>query len=145
MKQNFRKKTRRRRAGFTLIEVLLVLVILVILGSLVGIQVHNAQLRANVNAAKSQIGLFKTPIEAFNLDVGRYPSTLDDLVTPPSDLADPTKWGPNPYIDGGKIPLDPWEQSYRYEPPAEDSTEYRIWSTGRDRTDGTEDDISNQD
>ncbi|MEX2120973.1 MAG: type II secretion system major pseudopilin GspG [Pirellulales bacterium] len=138
---------RRRRQGFTLIEVLLVLVILVILGSFAVFQVGAAQRKALNNAAKSQIGTFQTPLDMYQLDVGQYPSTsagLDALLYPPSELQNPNKWGPEAYIN--KIPQDPWQRPYQYSYPGKMNTEsYDIWSFGPDGQDGTEDDIGNWD
>jgi general secretion pathway protein G len=136
-----RKKTRRRKDGFTLIEVLLVLVILVILASLVGFYVRGAQQRALVDAAKSQIGSFKQCVEGFQLDVRNYPSSaggLQSLITPPSDLRNPDRWK-GPYLDSKKVPLDPWDMPYQYQ--LVDANNYEIWSLGPDGADGTEDDI----
>jgi general secretion pathway protein G len=134
---------RRRRQGFTLIEVLLVLVILVILGSLVGIQIRGAQKKALVNAAKSQIGLFKMPLESFSLDLGDFPSSsagLTALVSSAGD-AQSSKWQ-GPYMD--KIPLDPWERPYQYANPGRhNSNSFDVWSLGPDGADGTDDDIGN--
>ena len=144
MKRRF-THSRRRRAGFTLIEVLLVLVILVVLGSFVGFQLQNARKRSQLDTARAQIGQFTTPIETFSLHIGRYPNALEDLIVAPSDLADPTKWGPEPYLNKDKIPLDPWDNAYKYEAPAEGTSRYRIWSAGPDGIDGNDDDISNQD
>ena len=145
MQRRFRP-ARRRRAGFTLLEVLLVLVILVILGSFATVQLRNARRRALVDQARVQISNFKEAIMHFEQSIGQFPSSLDDLVTPPSDLADPTKWGPEPYLTSGTVvPLDPWENAYKYEPPAEGEYQFRIWSSGPDGADGTNDDISNLD
>lgn len=132
---------RRRRAGFTLMEVLLVLAILVILGSFAVMSYTSVMSDADRNAAKSQIGLFDTPIQRYYLNLKQYPPSLEALVTPPADLADPSKWG-QPYMD--KIPLDPWNRPYQYMAPGKrNPTKYDVWSLGPDGVDGTEDDIGN--
>lgn len=136
---------RRRQRGFTLVEVLLVLVILVILASLVVTAYGPIQRRARINAARTQVGLFKTAMENFQLVTGNYPTTdqgLEALRNPPSDLpdADPADW---PMIDS-EIPLDPWGMAYQYESPGQHNVNgYDIWSLGPDKVDGTEDDIGN--
>ena len=82
-------RNRRRKGGFTLIEVLLVLVILVVLASLAVVAYGPIQRRANINAAKSQIGLFGTPLQTYQMTVGHFPTTaqgLDALRNPPADL-----------------------------------------------------------
>ena len=136
---------KHRRDGFTLIEVLLVLVILVILASLVGFYARGAQKTALENAARSQIGNFKTCIEGYQLDVRSYPSTsqgLQALITPPSDLRNAERWK-GPYMDAREVPLDPWDSPYQYQ--LIDPDNYRIWSVGPDGADGSEDDISSTD
>lgn len=132
----------RRRRGFTLIEVLLVLVILVVLASLAVVAYGPIQRRANINAAKSQIGLFKTPLQTYQMTVGSYPQTLDALRAPPADLANPAKWD-GPYLDSD-VPLDPWGAPYYYAYPGSHSVDsYDLWSAGPDGVSGTEDDIGN--
>ncbi len=135
----------QKRHGFTLIEVLLVLVILVILASLVGISVRNAQKNALKDAAAARIGQLKTCVAAFQLDLRRYPTTaqgLQALITAPSDLPNPDRWR-GPYLDSKEAPTDPWDAPYQYQ--LIDADNYRIWSIGPDGADGTEDDISSTD
>src|SRR6185437_9610043 len=107
----------RRREAFTLIEVLLVLVILVILGSLVGIQIRSAQKKGLVNAAKTQVGMFKTPLDMYQLDLGNYPSSsagLEALRSAPGDAQD-SKWA-GPYLEKA-VPLEHWGRQYQYASP----------------------------
>jgi general secretion pathway protein G len=139
---NKTQASRRRRPAFTLMEVLLVLAILVILGGTVGIYFAKVQTGAYSDVAKNQINLFKQQLELYRLHVGTYPSTTQGLAAlraAPLDLPNPYKWK-GPYA-ADEIPLDPWDNEYRYE--LLDPTQYRIWSVGPDLTDGTEDDISN--
>ena len=133
---------RRRRGGFTLMEVLLVLVILVILGSLAVGMFTGTQRKAQVNAARSQIGAFETPIGTYYLDINEYPPDLESLRRPPSNLENPAKWA-GPYLNK-QIPLDPWDRPYQYTYPGRNRPEeYDIWSLGPDGVDGTDDDIGN--
>ena len=121
----------RRRPGFTLIEVLLVLVILVILASLVVVSIGPIQKRANVNAAKSQIGLFKTPLQTYQMDVGTFPSSLEALRVRPGDIPNPQKWG-GPYLDAA-VPLDPWQNPYHYQCPGNHNPDsYDVWTMSPD-------------
>jgi len=138
---NFRTN-RRRRAGFTLMEVLLVLAILVILGSMVTYYFVGAQTKAYARAAQSQIGMFERMLTDYRLDVGTYPNTsqgLTSLREAPGDLANTNKWG-GPYMSK-PVPADPWGNPYQYE--LQDAENFRIWSWGPDGQDGTEDDIDN--
>jgi general secretion pathway protein G len=136
---------RRRQGGFTLIEVLLVLVILVILASFVVVAIGPIQRRANVNAAKTQIGMFKTPLQTYQMTVGSYPTTaqgLDALRMPPPDLPNPAKWD-GPYLEA-QVPTDPWGNFYQYAYPGiHNPDSYDAWSFGPDGMNGTEDDIGN--
>ncbi|NOX55565.1 MAG: prepilin-type N-terminal cleavage/methylation domain-containing protein [Planctomycetes bacterium] len=89
MKTFKRKESRRqrRRAGFTLVELLIVMAILVLLVSLVGPRLLGSKKKADIGAAKTQIGLFEAALERFALDMGRFPTTeegLQALITPPS-------------------------------------------------------------
>lgn len=117
-----------RRRGFTLMEILLVLVILVILGSMVGVFISGARKRAFTDAARNQLNLFKGQMEQYNLDIGAFPTAqqgLQALRQAPADLRNPAKWR-GPYA-GGDIPADPWGNPYEYEG---DGAAYRIWSAG---------------
>lgn len=135
-------KSRRRRGGFTLIEVLLVLVILVTLASLAVTTFDGISRRAKINAAKVQLGLFKGQLDLYKMSLNWYPSTqqgLAALCNPPTDLVDPGLWD-GPYTE--KIPYDPWDQEYRYQCPGTNA-DYDLWSAGPDLQDNTEDDIGN--
>lgn len=131
--------------GVTLIEVLLVLAILVVIGSLAVVAIGPIQRSAYMNAAKTQLNAFKTPLQAYRIDIGSYPSTsqgLEALRQPPSDLSSPTKWR-GPYLET-PVPLDPWGNPYRYEYPGRYQADAPdIWSYGPDGIDGTDDDIGN--
>lgn len=144
--QRERLKRYENRRGFTLMELLLVMAILVILLGLVAPRFLGTQKKANVNAAKSQIGLLKTPLESFALEMNSYPTTeqgLVALVEAPADLENPDQWK-GPYLDSD-MPTDPWGHAYQYEyPPTRNSRDFPdIWSLGPDGEDGTEDDIGN--
>lgn len=140
-----KKCKRRRRGGFTLVEVLLVLVILVIIGSLAITAYGPIQRKANVNAAKAQIKLFENSLRFYRTDMNDYPLTQQGLVAlrqPPGDLSDPNKWQ-GPYLEED-IPADPWGNPFQYEYPGQNSEDKPdIWSWGPDGANGTEDDVGN--
>ncbi len=138
--RRIRRRPSSGRRGFTLMEVLLVLAILVILGTLVVTNFSGVLAGSKVSAAKTQLNAFEQQIDIYQLNVGVYPTTQQGLaalrVAPP-DLADPTKWtGPYAKKD---IPLDPWQQPYQYELLS--PTQYKISSAGPDGTPGTGDDV----
>jgi general secretion pathway protein G len=133
--------SRRRRRGFTLMEVLLVLAILVILASLVGVSYVRLQQNANINSARTQIGMLEEACNHYTLSVGVPPNTLEDLLTLPADLPNPTKWA-GPYLEKSTLPVDPWNNPYQYEIVDPATSKFRIYSLGPDRTPGSADDIS---
>lgn len=133
------RRMRQKRQGFTLFEVLLVLIILIILTSTVSYYVIGAQKKAYARAAKAQIGLFKSPLTDYHIDVGGYPSTdqgLDALRTAPDGNS---KWA-GPYIENA-IPRDPWGNPYQYQ---SSGSAYLIWSFGPDGQDGSGDEITSE-
>ena len=125
------------RAGFTLIEVLLVLAILVALGSVVVVSVFSMQDSADEKNARNQMNALKTAITAYRLEMKSLPSTLEDLVNQPQAAPPGAKW--RPFLDT-QVPVDPWGQPYLYQPGADNRT-FELYSVGPDRAQGTEDDI----
>jgi general secretion pathway protein G len=127
-----------RRGGFTLMEVLLVLAILVILASVSILGVTQYMTRANNQTAELKINALKTAIDAFFLGEGRHPQSLDELLV----MSPKTK---SRYVETQDALLDPWQRQINYQPPTQVGSfaEYRLWSLGADGQDGTDDDISN--
>ena len=140
-----RSRARRRNGGFTLMEVLLVLVILVVLASLAVVQFTGVQRGAKINAAKSQIGLLETPLQAYQMSIGSYPTTeqgLQALRYLPADIPNPNKWE-GPYLKND-VAMDPWDNPYQYVSPGVNNQDsFDLWSFGPDMMNGTEDDICN--
>jgi general secretion pathway protein G len=116
------------RRGFTLVEMLLVLVILATLAAIVYPKVMGRSEQARVTAAQTQIANFKTALDAFEVDNGYYPkgkNGLNDLVQQPRDVV---SWH-GPYLDS--IPKDPWNNDYIYDCPGKHNpSSYDISSPG---------------
>jgi len=130
------------QAGFTLFEVLLVLVILVILGSIAIPMYTGIQSGAEAKAARAQVDLLEHAIDMYKLNAKKLPSSLDDLTQRPSDLKE-ERWA-GPYIKENKELVDPWDNPYKYSPNGKHNTNgYDVWSTGPDGQDGNDDDIGN--
>lgn len=131
--------------GFTLMEVLLVLLILTMLAGL-AVNVYSGIKRsADLNAAKAQISLVKAALQNFQFSIGSYPTTaqgLQALRYAPSDLPNPGKWA-GPYLDAD-IGWDPWDNAYQYVSPGIHNPDgFDFWSYGPDKSNGTDDDIGN--
>ncbi len=143
--QNRIRRTNRPRAhgGFTLIELLLVLAILVVLASMVLTMFSGTQEKAYKDAAKGQVGIFKSAVNLYKYHTRAYPQALDGLITKPGDAGLSDRWA-GPYLDATKLPLDPWDHEYKFAAPGKHNPDsFDIWSMGPDGQDGTADDIGN--
>jgi len=124
----------KNRRGFTLIELLVVMVILGLLAALVGPRLFGHVGAANQKAAKTQIEMLGQGLDAFRLDVGRYPTTsegLNALITNPGVEG----WNGS-YLKKG-LPNDPWKRPYVYESPGQHG-DYDLVSYGADGAPGGE-------
>lgn len=115
--------------GFTLLELLVVIVIIGLLAAYVGPKYFSQLGKSEVTMAKAQIGSFEKALDTYRLDVGRYPNTEEGmnalLVAPPTAGA---KWN-GPYLP--KVPSDPWGRAYQYKAPGA-KADFEITSLGRD-------------
>jgi general secretion pathway protein G len=138
------KRDKKREMGFSLIELLIVMVIMGLLAALVGPRMFGKVGKSKQNAARSQMALFETALDTYRLDVGKYPTTeqgLQALRTKPSDSE---KWD-GPYLPKA-VPKDPWGHPYVYK--RADNGEVEIISLGANGAEGGEGedkDISNRD
>lgn len=132
-----KQSSKQRSGGFTLLEIMVVVVILGILAVTIIPQFVGTTHDAKVSAAKAHIAELESALERFNIHMDRYPTTeeaLTVLVTAPS--GDETKWR-GPYVK--QIRPDPWGQPYQYRNPGtHHPTSFDLWSRGADRADGGE-------
>jgi general secretion pathway protein G len=126
------KKYNNGQRGFTLVELLLVLVILALIAGLVLPGIIGKAESAKAKAASSQISRISMSVESFYLDTGNAPSSLDELVKEPVGVAG---WN-GPYIKNSLL-KDPWGQEYKFRVPGEHG-DFDIWSFGADRQQGGE-------
>lgn len=128
--------------AFTLVEIMLVVVIIGILAGLVIPMIAGKSEQAREMRAAADInGGIKSALGSYNVDMGIYPASLQDLLTPPSRNA--AHWR-GPYVDPAVLPKDPWENLYLYTYPGKHNpTTYDLWSAGPDGKSGDADDISN--
>ena len=115
----------RKNAGFSRMELLVVMVILGLLASLVGPAMFGKVDSSKVKTAKTQIQLLGTALDTFRLDVGDYPDQLSEL-----RASDKLGWD-GPYLPKA-IPLDPWGNPYVYQKPGQNGLEYLLQSLGKD-------------
>jgi len=125
-----RTKIRNAQLGFSLIEILVVMVMMATLIGLVANGLSNNRIKAKIQQAKINIGQLKIKIEEFNLDTGYYPRSLDALV---NDNGDSNWMGKYVKEKGLK---DPWGESFQYSNPGQNDEEFSIVSYGNDKSPG---------
>ncbi len=132
---------RRGQRGFTLIEIMVVVVILGVLGALVLPNVMSRPEHAKLTAARTDIQSISTALEIYRLDNGRYPTTaqgLEALVKRPTLAPLPRQWSAQGYLKSA--PVDPWGMPYQYANPGKQSNQgYDLYSLGADSQPGGDD------
>ncbi|MBW2561514.1 MAG: type II secretion system major pseudopilin GspG [Deltaproteobacteria bacterium] len=128
-------EVRKKQKGFTLIEVLIVMVILGLLAALVGPRMFGKVGKSKQKAAKSQIALLETSLDTYRLDMGKYPAGDEGLQALREKPEDSEDWD-GPYL-AKEVPLDPWGNAYVYVCPGEHG-DYDIISLGADKNPGGE-------
>ncbi len=127
-------RTKRRPAGFTLIEMLVVIVIIGVLAAIVAPRFFGKTDEAKVAAAKAQIEDFSMALNSYELDTGNFPTTqqgLKALVEKPSTPPVPSNWR-GPYMSKNTIPKDPWNTPYFYTSPGKHNPDFDLLSYGKD-------------
>lgn len=123
-----------RQAGFTMIELLVVLVILGLLAGLVGPQFFGKVDSSKVRTAETQVKMLKMALQTYRLDVGSYPKSLYDLRSAPAEAND---YWRGPYLDES-LPKDPWNQEYQYRLDPKADQGFYLYSFGIDGVEGGE-------
>ena len=127
-----RKRYADAQRGFTLLELMIVIVILGLLAGLVGPRLVGKVGGAKQKTAMTQIEMLATACDTFRLDMSRFPTSLEELIVDPGEGK---KWD-GPYLRKSEIPLDPWGNEYEYRSPGEEGRDYDIISYGADNTEG---------
>jgi general secretion pathway protein G len=128
----------KNEQGFTLVELMVVIVILGLLATIVAINVLPATGRASADKARADIATIEQAIEMYRLDNLTYPSTTDGLqalVAPPPGMAQPQRYRQGGYIK--RLPDDPWGNPYRYVYPGQRGA-FDVFSYGADNKEGGE-------
>ena len=133
-------RTPRRAAGFTLVELMVVIVIIGLLATVVMINVMPSQDRAMVEKARADVSVLEQAVETYRLENLVYPRTeqgLDALVQAPAGLARPERYRKGGYVR--RLPADPWGNPYQYRQPGRNGA-FDIFSLGADGAEGGEGD-----
>ena len=132
----------RGRAGFTLIEIMAVVLIIGLLSTIVGAAIFRQIDRAKVTAAKAQLTSLEGVLELYRMDNGRFPTTeqgLAALVSVPTIDPVPRNYPQGGYLKDRRLPSDPWDEPYHYEMPGTNNPHaFDLWSFGADNAPGGE-------
>jgi general secretion pathway protein G len=131
-------RSRRAQSGFTLIEIMVVLVIIGLLMGIVGPRLIRQEEKAKVKATRIQIETLGTALDTYRLDVGRYPATQEGLAALRQRPFGTDRWD-GPYLKKD-VPKDPWDRPYYYRSPGEGGRPYDLYSLGADGAPGGEGD-----
>ena len=142
----FKRNSRRNTQGFTLIEILMVVIIIGTLAAMVIPRITGRSDQARVAAAKADVTMnIPTALKLYELDNGFFPATeqgLQALLKRPGNEPVPQNWN-GPYLE--KIPMDPWGKPYQYQSPGSHRVhDYDLWSLGKNpKEDKSDDDVVN--
>jgi general secretion pathway protein G len=131
-------ETKRVRSGFTMVELMAVIVIIGLLAGVVAINVVGKIDKARVTATKANLKILHSAANQFKMDTGRFPSEelgLDDLVVQPTDV---TNWDPSGYLQTTEIPKDAWGNEFYYQMYTDTGKPFVIISWGADGEEGGE-------
>jgi len=131
----------KNQKGFTLIEIMVVVIILGLLAGIVLPKILGREEEAKVSSAKVQIKAIESALDGFKLDNGFYPTTeqgLNALIKKPESGRVPEKWSEGGYLKPARIPKDPWGKDYLYFSPGNEGRDYEIISYGADTEQGGE-------
>ena len=134
-------QARSHSRGFTLVELLVVIVIIGLLATVVTINVMPSQDRAMAEKARADISVLEQALETYRLDNLAYPDTtqgLQALLSAPAGLSRPERYRRGGYVR--RLPQDPWGNAYQYRRPGRDGGPFDVYSFGADGTAGGEGD-----
>ena len=133
------QRARRRQAGFSLVELMVVIAIIGILASVVLVAVTSRVGQARKTAVLTDFANIKKAIQMFKIDNGFYPDSLMDLIEAPANA---NNWNPDGYLEAASVPSDPWGNEYVYRRSSGGRRPYELISYGADGIDGGEEEAA---
>ena len=130
---------RRGRGGFTLVEILVVILIITVLAGLVAVNVVHAPGQSRVAAARLQVNQIQTALDLYKMALGRYPTQaqgLEALVKKPTQEPVPPNYPEGGYLKSLEVPKDPWGREFIYLCPGSAGEAYEVISYGQDGEEG---------
>jgi general secretion pathway protein G len=140
-----KQRTRYIRYGFTMVELMAILIIIGLLATVVVTKVASKIDQARITTTKANLKLLHSAVNQFKMDTGRFPTEeygLMELIEQPTDVI---IWEPGGYLETTELPLDGWGNEFKYERFPESGKEFVIRSFGPDGEEGTEDDLLSTD
>jgi general secretion pathway protein G len=136
-------------AGFTLIEIMAVVLIIGLLSTIVGVSIFAQVDKGRITAASVQIANLESVLELYRMDNAHYPTTEQGLMALVNEPEDARSYPQGGYLQKGRVPEDPWGNPYEYEQPGQNNPHtFDLWSYGADGKssgDGVDADIGNWD
>lgn len=126
--------SRAAMRGFTLLELLVVILIIGLLTGIVGPRFFGQISKSEVTTARAQLDAIDKALQAYRMDTGRYPNATQGLKALTEAPLDEPRWR-GPYLQGA-VPADPWGSPYQYRSPGTQGRDYEVVSLGRDRAPG---------
>jgi general secretion pathway protein G len=141
-KHSAKEQTSTRRAGFSLLEIMAVVVIMGLLMSIIGVSISGQIDKARLATARAQIAQLESALELYRMDNGRYPTTaqgLEALVRRPAEAPEPRDYPRGGYLSKRDALLDPWREPFQYASPGTHNAHgFDLWTLGADQTPGGE-------
>lgn len=120
--------------GFTLLELLVVILIIGLLTGIVAPRFMGQVSRSEVTTARAQLDALDKALQSYRIDTGRFPTTTQGLKALVAQPAEESRWR-GPYLQGD-VPVDPWGNAYQYRSPGSNGRDFEVMSLGKDRAPG---------